>query len=169
MKKLLLIIACGYGLICPLLSLALNSDKQQPAFIEADSATLNHKTGICIYRGHVKLTQGSTIITADTLTTHSDSENQLDQATAVGQLATYTTQPDNNPLPFSAMGLTINYYPKKAYVELIGQAKATQGNDSFAGPRINYDIKQQIVVSPPSTEGRTTIVINPQQKLGLPN
>lgn len=156
-------------IIFPLTSWALSTDKQQPAYIEADSASLNHKTGICIYRGNVKLTQGSTTIIADTLTTYLNAQNQLQQATAIGQLATYTTLPDNTKLPFTAVAQTINYYPIKSSVELIGQAKATQGSDSFAGPKINYDIKQQIVITPPSQGGRTTIIIQPQQKMSLPN
>ncbi len=147
---------------------ALSTDKQQPAFIKSDTATLNHRTKICVYTGHVELTQGSTVITADTLTTYSDAQNQLEQASAIGKFATYSTQPDNNPQKLIATALTLNYYPKKAQVELIGQAKATQGSDSFAGPRINYNIKEQIITSPPSKEGRTTIIIQPGQKIGLP-
>lgn len=147
---------------------ALSTDKQQPAYIKSDSAVLNHKTKICIYIGHVELIQGSTTITADTLTTYSDAENQLEKTTAVGKVATYSTLPDNTPQKLVATALTINYYPKKAEVELIGDAKATQGSDSFAGPRINYDIKQQIITSPASKEGRTTIIIQPGQKIGLP-
>lgn len=152
----------------PNASYALSTDKQQPAYIQSDTAILNHKTKTCIYSGHVQLTQGSTVITADTLTTHSDAQNQLELVTAIGKYATYSTLPDNNPQKLVASALTINYYPKKAQVELIGEAKATQGNDSFAGPRINYDIKQQIITSPPSKEGRTTIIIQPGQKIGLP-
>lgn len=166
MKKLILTLLIT---IFPLTSWALSTDKQQPAYIQADSATLNHKTGVCIYRGHVQLTQGSTTIIADTLTTYLNDQNALQQATAVGQLANYTTLPDNTKLPFTAVAQTINYYPIKAAVELIGQAKATQGSDSFAGPKINYDIKQQLVVTPPSQGGRTTIIIQPQQKMSLPN
>ncbi len=149
-------------------SFALSTDKLQPAVIEADSATLNQKTGICTYKGHVKLTQGSTVIAADTLITHLDRSSQLEQANALGQLASYTSMPDNSTLPFVAMAQTINYYPKKGLAVLIGQAKATQGSDSFAGPLINYDIKKQIVTTPSSTQGRTTIIIQPGQKISLP-
>lgn len=155
-------------LFLPIQASALNSDKQQPAYIQADSATLNHKTGICIYRGNVKLTQGTTIITADILTIYTNAKNQLKQAKAEGKLATYSTLPDNSTLQFMAVAETINYNPLTAYVELIGQAKATQGADIFAGPQINYDVKQQIVTTPRSKQGRTTIVIQPGQQISLP-
>lgn len=167
-KQLLFLISMLSMLLFPNLSSALSTDKLQPAYIKADSATINHKTKICVYSGHVQLTQGSTVITADTLTTHADAQNQLEQATAVGKFAVYSTLPDNTQLKLVATALTINYYPKKAQVELIGDAKATQGSDSFAGPKINYDIKQQIINSPASKEGRTTIIIQPGQKIGFP-
>ncbi len=168
LKSILITLVFLAALTIANFSYALSTDKQQPAYIQSDTATLNHKTKICIYSGHVKLTQGSTVILSDTLTTYSDEQNQLEQATAVGKLATYSTLPDNSEQKLVATAVTINYYPKKAQVELIGDAKAMQGSDSFAGPRINYDIKHQIINSPASNEGRTTIIIQPGQKIGLP-
>lgn len=148
---------------------ALSTDKQQPAILQADSATINHKTGISVYRGHVKLIQGSTVITADILTTHTSPQDQLQLATAVGVPATYSTLPDNTTMVFNASALTINYQVPNQQVDLTGNAKALQGNDSFAGPHIIYDIKQQLVISPPSDQGHTTILIQPNQKVILPN
>jgi lipopolysaccharide export system protein LptA len=152
----------------PLAVFALSTDKQQIAYLQADSAQINHLTGVGIYKGHVKLTQGSTVITADTLLTHTDKQNQIDQATAIGQPATYNTMPDNSPNPFLASAQTIQYYPTQSLVKLIGDAKSTQGSDSFAGPEMTYDIKQQVVISASSSQGRTNIVIQPGQKIILP-
>jgi len=157
------------ALLCWHSACGLSTDKQQPAFIQADSATLNHKTGVCIYRGHVKLTQGTTVISSDTLTTYSDQKNQLKLAKAVGQPATYTTLPDNSTIPMVASAQTINYDPQQALVTLTGNAKATQGNDSFAGPLIYYNIKLQTVTTPATEQGRTTIIIHPGQKVTFPN
>ena len=150
-------------------SFALSTDKQQPALLQADSATINHKTGISVYTGHVKLVQGSTVITADVLTTLSTNQNQLELATAIGNPATYSTLPDNTTMMFNASALTLKYQVPSQQVDLTGNAKALQGNDSFAGPHIIYDIKQQLVISPPSDQGHTTILIQPTQKVTLPN
>lgn len=150
------------------LGFALSTDQQQVATINADAATLNPKTGFCIYRGHVVLKQGTTSILADNLTIQSDGKNQLEHAIAKGNLASYSTMPDNSTLEFIAMGETIDYYPKKNLIVLRGQAKATQGKDSFAGPVINYDTKSQMVTTPFSKQNRTTIVIQPDQKLTFP-
>lgn len=153
----------------PGITFALSTDKLQNAIIESDSATINHKTNTCIYRGHVKLTQGTTILTADLLTTYSNAKNQLQKAIAIGQLATYTTLPDNSSTSFIAQAKTINYNPLQSQIILVGDAKATQGSDSFAGPQINYNIKQQLVTTPASKQGRTTIVFQPGQRVSLPH
>lgn len=155
------------ALLLPGLSLALSTDSKQTFFVQSDSAVLNHKTGISTYRGNVILTQGTTVVTADVLVTYTDKHDKLLKAVATGQLASYSTLPDNSKLIFKAVGQTINYYPQKEYVEFIGEAKATQGDDSFAGPQLNYDNIQQIVTSPVSAKGRTSIIIQPSQKIKL--
>lgn len=163
MKKILFL----FLYLIPVLSFGLSSDKQQPAYLQSDSATLNHKTGISIYRGNVKLTQGTTVITADILTTYTDQHNQLIKAIGTGtstHLASYSTLPDNNKLPFTAVAIIIHYYPLRSWVEFTDQAKATQGKDNFAGPQLNYDINREIVTSPASKLGRTQIIIQPDQK-----
>jgi len=152
-------------LLLPAWALAASSDSDQTAYVVADNTTLNYKTHTGIYRGHVKMTQGTTTILADRVVTYANKHNKLIKAIATGNLASYSTLPDNSQLLFTAAGQTINYYPIKGTVELIGQAKATQGNDSLAGPHITYDIKKQTVVSLLEKAGHTTIVIQPDQKL----
>jgi lipopolysaccharide export system protein LptA len=163
MKKNWLLLFCFVPVICH----ALSADKQQTAHLQADSATLNHKTGISVYRGNVVLTQGTTVITANILTAYSDRHNQLIHAIATGAAtkpASYSTLPDNSKLPFTATALTIDYHPPQGHVEFIGQAKALQGQDNFAGNELDYDMNNQIVVSPPSAGNRTTIIIQPDQQ-----
>jgi LPS export ABC transporter protein LptC len=52
----------------------------------------------------------------------------------------------------------------------LGNARLQQGPNSYAAPKIQYYIKKHMVVSPESTRGRTTIVIQPNSlKKGNPN
>jgi len=44
---------------------ARSDDNEQPLHITADTAELNDKTGISIYRGNVRMVQGTTIITGE--------------------------------------------------------------------------------------------------------
>jgi len=144
---------------------AASADKDLPVFAEADTSTIDYKHRIGYYRGHAKVTQGTTVIIADTIITYMTPKNKLEKAVALGNLASYTTMPDNSKIPFNAVAKTINYYPQQNLVELIDQAKATQGNDNYAGPLIHYYTKDQVVISPPSKSGHTVIVIQPDQKL----
>jgi lipopolysaccharide export system protein LptA len=158
--RFLLVMSCLF----PMTSFALKSDQEQTAYVKADSAVLNYKTGICQYQGHVKFTQGTTAVTANLVITYTDKHNKVQEAIATGSPASYSTLPDKNKIPFVATAETIKYYPQKGYVKFITNAQATQGKDKFAGNQLNYDIKQQIVSSPASHQERTSIVIQPDQK-----
>lgn len=46
-------------------------------------------------------------------------------------------------------------------VTFLGNARLRQGQNSYAAPKIEYYIHKRMVVSPQSTHGRTTIVIQP--------
>ena len=49
-------------------AIALTDDSTKPINIQADSAEINDATGISTYRGNVKITQGSTVLTGDIVT-----------------------------------------------------------------------------------------------------
>ena len=59
-----LILVLGYPLLCN----ALESDSQQPLFIEADGADISETTGVSIYTGNVVISQGSIRLSADKVT-----------------------------------------------------------------------------------------------------
>jgi lipopolysaccharide export system protein LptA len=146
------------------ISFALNSDKDQVLQIIADSVELNHLTGVAVYRQHVNVSQGTTHLTADKLTTAYDDQNHLESAIAVGnkKRATYRTQTDIKKPELIAQADTIKYLPKQKIVQLIGNAQASQGTDTFIAPQINYDIQNQIITSPPTEDGKTVITIQPK-------
>lgn len=149
------------------LSVALNTDRHEILHAKSNSATLDHNTRISTYRGNVIVDQGTTHLTGDTLTVHTNEKNQVTDVITLGtakKLATYRTIPELGKKEFYAEAETIQYYPQQNKVLFIGKAKATQDQHIFTGPRIEYDTVQQIVTSPASKEGRTTIVLQPQKK-----
>ncbi len=113
--------------------------------------------------GDVIITQGTTIVTADKVIIYSDKQNQIKQAIATGNLATYTTVTDPAKPKLHALAQTIQYSPLSGDIILIGQAHVQQGDNSVTAPRLNYNMTSQTVVSPATENGRTTIVIQPQQ------
>lgn len=141
---------------------ALATDRQQKLILNSATAQMNLETGVSIYEGSVRVEQGSTQLRADKLIIHTDKQNQLQQATAIGKPAHYRTLPQLNKPEFHADADTIEYYPPKNLVVLIGNAKAYQNNNVYTGPRIEYNTVTQTIISPQSATGRTTIII--QQK-----
>jgi lipopolysaccharide export system protein LptA len=154
--------------ITPATSLAeIPSDQTAKLYITSDSAELNKSTGISIFLGNVKVDHGTTHVTCDKLTTYSDKNNHVVKAIAEGEngnLATYQTMTDPNKPVLNAKAEVIQYFPQRHYVILIGQAYVIQGTDSVAGPRLEYDLKNQVLITktvPGTSTGRTQIVIQP--------
>jgi lipopolysaccharide export system protein LptA len=141
---------------------ALPTDKDQPVHITADSAHLDKSTGVSVFQGHVKLTQGTGILVTDKLTLYSDKNNQLLKAVATGGQTTYQTITDPAKPPFVATAQMIQYLPPESKIILTGDAKAVQGPNTYAAPQIEYHIDSETVISPSSAGGRTTIEITPQ-------
>jgi lipopolysaccharide export system protein LptA len=142
---------------------ALPEDNTQSMHITADSTLFNYKSGFNVYEGNVSVTQGETRLTADKLTTQSNDKHKIEVAIAYGlhNPAHYWTIPKIGDAPFHARAQTIKFFPQKSNVILDGNALVTQGNNSFHGAEIIYNIKDQIVSSPATKKGRSTIIIEP--------
>lgn len=152
-------------LFSPLTLFALKTDDQQVVHINSDGSTFNYKTGTNLYEGHVKIVQGTTHLTADRVVTTNNNNHKMEQAVAYGltQLAEYTTIPKPGDPVLHAKAKIIKFFPIKSIVYLEGDVIVTQGKNSFQGPVIVYNMKDQIVTAPPSKTGRATIIIEPSQ------
>jgi lipopolysaccharide export system protein LptA len=141
---------------------ALPNDREQLMHINAASYELNYKTGIDIYEGNVKVDQGTTHLSADRLVTEKNKERKIVSAVAYGteQLAEFTTIPKEGEEIFHAKAKVIKFYPEESMVTLEDDVIVTQGENSFHGPIIIYNMKDQIVSTPASKNGRATIVID---------
>lgn len=161
-KKFLFILVI---LVLPLKLLALPQDNQQMVHIVADSSTFNYKTGENIYQGNVHIDQGSTRLTADRVVTTTNFNHKMETATAYGinQLAEYTTIPKAGDTALHAKAKIIKFFPLTSLVQLEGDVTVNQGKNSFHGPVILYNMKDQIITAPPSKTGRATILIEPGQ------
>jgi lipopolysaccharide export system protein LptA len=143
---------------------ALPDDRVQTMQFRADSADLNHQTHRGVYIGDVQLDQGSTHIRAAKAVTEGNLKNQLVKAIIKGNKeaqAHYWTLTTADKPPMHAYADIIYYYPEKHSIELIGNAKVEQGNDSFSASKISYDTLHHLVVSKNDSKTRTTIIIHP--------
>lgn len=145
---------------------ALSSDREQPMYVEADRADIDDKRGVSVYRGNVKITQGTLQLTAAELTVHSK-DSEIIKAVAVGQPATYRQRPDGKQQDVEAQAQRMEYFGAEQKIILIDQAEVRQGGDTFRSERIHYDIAKD-VVNAGATAGapgdRVRITIQPKPK-----
>lgn len=150
---------------------ALPSDRDQPIRVQADSAELDDKQGVAVYRGDVVITQGTLKITGDTVTITQNAQGDIDVFTSVGKPAYYEQKPSADKQIVKAYGLTIQYFAANERIVLIDQAKVVQEGNTFEGEKIVYDTQRQIVNAGRATgtnvstpRPRIDMVIQPQKK-----
>jgi lipopolysaccharide export system protein LptA len=150
---------------------ALPSDREQPIRVQADSAELDEKQGVAVYRGGVVITQGTLKITGDTVTITQDAQGDIEVFTAVGNPAYYEQLPAENKSIVKAYGRTIQYFAPTERIVLIDEAKVIQEGNTFQGEKIVYDTVRQIVNAGRAQSGSVTtprprvdMVIQPKKK-----
>lgn len=144
---------------------ALPEDNTKKLEITAVSYSFDYKAGINTYEGDVKVDQGTTHLIADKLVTQNNEQHKMKEAIAYGmqKLAEYSTVTKVGETPLHAQAKVIKFYPMQTLVILEGDVIVTQGENSFHGPIIIYNSKDQTVKAPPSKDGRATIVIDSKQ------
>lgn len=165
MRRILNIFCLLFFIFFIKVAFALPNDREQLMHIDADSYELNYKTGIDIYEGNVKVDQGTTHLIADRVVTEKNKDRKMISTIAYGneQLAEFTTIPKEGEEIFHAKAKVIKFYPETSLVQLEENVIVTQGENSFHGPIIIYNMKDQIVSTPASPNGRATIIINTKQ------
>ncbi|MGP0171932.1 lipopolysaccharide transport periplasmic protein LptA [Pseudomonas sp. NCHU5208] len=150
---------------------ALPSDRDQPIRIQADTAELDDKQGVAVYRGDVIITQGTLKITGDTVTITQTASGDIDVFTSVGNLAYYEQKPAVDKEIVKAYGKTIQYFASNERIVLIDQAKVIQEGNTFEGEKIVYDTRRQIVNAGRATGNNVSVprpridmVIQPKNK-----
>lgn len=150
---------------------ALPTDREQPIRVQADSAELDDKQGVAVYKGDVVVTQGSMKLTGNTVTLKQNKNGDIEVVTSVGKPAYFEQKPAPDKEITKAYGLTIQYFVAQNRVILIDQAKVIQEGNTFEGEKVVYDTERQIVnagraTGTPVTTPRPRIdmVIQPKKK-----
>jgi len=135
----------------------------KPIDITSESAELvkfkETGAGATVFQRNVKLIQAQSLLVTPQLTVYTDKNDQLTKAVAKGQGSTYTSKQAVNKPPFIATASEIQYLPLQHEVYLVGNAKASQGVNSYSAPVIHYHIDKDSVVS---KQGRIKMIILPK-------
>jgi lipopolysaccharide export system protein LptA len=155
-------------LVC-LLALALpahaeKADREKPVNVEADSVRVDDVKRVSVYEGHVILTQGTLMITADRIDVRQD-EQGLASGEAVGKPAYFRQKMDNSEEYAEGWAQRVEYDSRVEKLKLIGQARLKRGIDELRGQLITYDGMTeyyQAVGSTSAGPGRVRAVIRPK-------
>jgi lipopolysaccharide export system protein LptA len=138
-------------------------DTDLPINIEADHATIDEKQGVSTYSGHVVLTQGGIKITADNLTVHQQ-QGQLTGITATGNPVRYFQKGETTELDIHGQANTMKYFATEQRLQLVDNAKLSQGGNSFSGNQIDYDTQREVVTATVSETGKQRVQVTIQPK-----
>jgi len=142
---------------------ALQSDKDQPLDLEADSAEIDEAQGVSVYTGNVVAIQGSMRLEADRLRIfHTGSK--AERIEAEGKPAKFQQLTEDSPEPVKARGLRMEYKLDSEELILIGDAVVIQGKDTFQSDRITYDRVKSVVKGGAAAKGKERVRIRVDPK-----
>lgn len=149
-------LALALLLILPGLTAALESDQDQPIYIEADGVDIDDRSGISTYKGNVELTQGSIVIKADRVTV-TQRQDQNDEIEAVGNPVTFRQETEGDKGPVKGRSKKAEYSANSEIINMTGDAVLTQGQDTFKSDRIIYDRARAVVKAGASAQGKERV------------
>ena len=141
--SLALTLALGLVVTGPVV--ALSTDADQPIEIEADFAELDESEGRTVYRGNVKVRQGSLRMAGDVLRARFDEDNTLQEIRLTGRPARFRQTPDDSPHDIEGEALTIDYRQTESLLKLIENARLNKGGQRFEGNVIDYDTERSVI------------------------
>lgn len=130
--------------LLPATATALPSDKNKPINISSDTAEVDDKNGSSVYRGKVKMVQGSIKLKGDQITIFSNADG-VTRLIAIGAPAHFQQRPEAGKALIHAYGNSIEYFVIDEKMKLKNQARLEQDNNVFTGERIDYDMQKRLV------------------------
>lgn len=144
---------------------ALPSDKNETIRGSADNLTVDQKNGVATYTGSVKITQGSLMISADSIVIHTNADSSVEKMIATGNPARFQQQPEKDQSVVTAAAKQITYTPNNEHLLLVEDASVEQNGAVMSGPHIDYDLVKEVMKAAGNTNGggqRIEIVIPPK-------
>jgi len=117
---------------------ALESDSQQPIYIEANSAFYDEKTDRSTYLGNVVLIQGSLKVLSDKMVAYSPG-GEVEKVVCYGKPVRFWQKPKPDDEEIHGTSKQAEYYLDKEIIVLIGDAVVWQGTNKYTSERIEYD------------------------------
>lgn len=142
---------------------ALPDDREQPVYVEADTADLDQASGVGIYRGNVLIKQGTMEIRGDEVTIKTQ-DRRFNSLTSVGNPAKFQQQLDLDQGTVFGDAKHIHYNVVDGVLTMRDKAHLTRDGDEFTGNYLRYDTVNDKVRAKRAEDGseRIKIIIQPE-------
>jgi lipopolysaccharide export system protein LptA len=144
---------------------ALETDKDQPMHLEADSLSIDEGSGVVLYEGSVVITQGSLNIWADQVWIHRR-QGKTEKIIGEGGPVRFRQLPDKGGEEVRGEARRVEIYAERGELLLIDEALLEQGSNRFSSDRIIYNRDKAMVKAGSSAQGkqRVQVVIEPRKQ-----
>ena len=123
-------------------AIALDSDREQPAVVDAQDIEIDLSAGLWTYRGDVTIRQGTLYMQAEEIQLFFE-EDALTRAVANGTPAIFEQQPEGGNHLLKGRAQNIEIDEIKNIAIFVGNAKLQQGRDVITGETIIYDMETE--------------------------
>ncbi len=144
-------------LLCCATATALESDRNQPIELAADSVDIDEGKGMSVYKGDVDLRQGTMRLEADTVTVHQRGRKPA-KIVAEGRPVKFQQQTKKGQVKGRAR--RVEYLVDSENLTLAGDAVLIQGKDSMRSDRIVYDRVRAVVKAGAAAKGKQRVRIS---------
>lgn len=156
----------GLGLLLSArLASGLETDSEQPVYIDSDNAVYDEKAETSTYTGNVVAKQGSIRIDADKLVVYMKN-GDITKLVATGKPSKFEQLPAVGKEKMYGEGLVNEFYPDKNLLIFMQNASVWQGDAKQSSDHIEYDTKNSLLkAGQGQTDGkRVHSVIKPKAK-----
>ncbi|MBS4049813.1 MAG: lipopolysaccharide transport periplasmic protein LptA [Methylomonas sp.] len=156
----------GWGLLLSArLAFGLETDAEQPVYIDSDNAVYDEKAEVSTYTGNVVAKQGSIRIDADKLVVYMK-DGDIIKLVATGKPSKFEQLPAVGKEKMYGEGLVNEFYPDKNLLIFMQNASVWQGDAKQSSDHIEYDTKNSLLkAGEPRADGkRVHSVIKPKAK-----
>lgn len=143
---------------------ALNDDMKKQALISANNQNIDLGKSVAIYKGNVKITQGSIEIIADYLKVYNHGRRGEEVMVFNGKLAQFSQTMDDGAR-ISAKAQDIRFERATNLIKLTTNVSVNWGENVVTGDAINYNIEKRILNADgdPKNDEQVTTILQPKE------
>jgi len=154
-RQLIFLCIASLGIVASPSTIALPADFSAAIDVEAEYVEYDRQSQTSIYRGNVRLSRGSILLTADEVTVTEVNDGNI-RALATGNPATYQQVRLEGEEPLRASGKEIEYQSQSEVIELRTDATLTRGQDKLTSSIIRYNMSDDRIVAGQSNSSGVT-------------